>query len=256
MTAQRRPLVGFPADTYEEGGHLYHSVGDKYLRAVAEVAGCIPMVIPAMADAVDIDAVLDHLDGVLMTGAVSNVHPPRYGEVESEEHGPYDLVRDDLTLRLIRACLARGLPLFCICRGFQELNVALGGTLEGELQRSPGRLDHRVRDVPDVDVRYGPVHAVHVTPDGMLERILGRPEIMVNSLHRQGIARLADGLAVEARAPDGVIEAVSVRGAAGFALGTQWHPEWKAAGNPDSVRLFTAFGDAVRAHHERRRASE
>lgn len=247
-----RPLVGFPADTYEKGSHLYHSVGDKYLRAVAEVAGCIPVMIPAMADAVDIDAVLDHLDGVLMTGAVSNVHPPRYGEAATEEHGPYDLVRDDLTLRLIRACLARGLPLFCVCRGFQELNVALGGTLEGELQRVPGRLDHRERDLPDVDDRYGPVHAVHVTPGGLLERILGRREIMVNSLHRQGIALLADGLVVEARAPDGVIEAVSVRGAANFALGTQWHPEWKAATNPDSVKLFTAFGDAVRAHRAAR----
>jgi putative glutamine amidotransferase len=249
-----RPLIGFPADTYEEGGHLYHSVGDKYLRAVAEVAVCLPIVIPAMADAVDIDAVLDHLDGVLMTGAVSNVHPPHYGADATAEHGPYDLVRDDLTLRLIRACLARGLPLFCICRGFQELNVALGGSLEGELQRAPGRLDHRVRDVPDVDVRYGPVHAVRVTPGGMLDRILGRPGIDVNSLHRQGIARLADGLVVEARAPDGVIEAVSVRDSSAFALGTQWHPEWKAAANPDSVKLFRAFGDAARNHLAARRA--
>lgn len=256
MASIARPLVGFPADTYEEGGHLFHSVGDKYLRAVAEVAGCIPVVIPAMADAVDIDAVLEHLDGVLMTGAVSNVHPPHYGEAATEEHGPYDLVRDDLTLRLIRACLARGLPLFCICRGFQELNVALGGTLEGELQRAPGRLDHRVRDVPDIDLRYGPVHTVQVTPGGLLEGILGRPEITVNSLHRQGIARLADRLAVEARAPDGVIEAVSVRGVAGFALGTQWHPEWKAAANPDSVKIFSAFGDAVRAHRAARLARD
>jgi len=252
MATNPRPLVGFPADTYREGGHLYHSVGDKYLRAVADVAGCIPVVIPALADTVDIDAVLDHLDGILMTGAVSNVHPPHYGEAPSPEHEPYDLVRDDLTLRLIRACIARELPLFCICRGFQELNVALGGTLEAELQRRPGRLDHRVREVDDVELRYAPVHSIRVTEGGVLSRVLGKTETLVNSLHRQGIARLADGLDVEAVAPDGIIEAVSVRGAMTFALGTQWHPEWKAAANEDSVKLFTAFGEAVRAHRARR----
>lgn len=248
-----RPLVGLPADTNLQHGHLFHSVGDKYLRAVAEVADCLPVMIPALADAVDLDHVLDHLDGVLMTGAVSNIHPPRYGETPSEDHEPYDLRRDDLTLALIRRCLERAIPLFCICRGFQELNVALGGTLETELQRGAGRLDHRVRDVPEIEVRYGPSHAVDVVPGSWLEKTVGKVKLEVNSLHRQGIAQLGAGLVVEARAPDGVIEAVTVGGASAFAFGTQWHPEYAASRNPDSVKLFVAFGEAARNHRSSRR---
>ncbi len=247
-----KPLVGLPADTWDEEGYLYHSIGDKYMRAVAEVSRCIPVMIPAMADAFDIDSVLEHLDGVLMTGAVSNVHPPHYGEAPSVDHEPYDPLRDNLSLELIRRCLARKMPMFCICRGFQELNVALGGTLETELQRREGRLDHREPDHGSMDERFRPVHPVRMLAGGFLAGVLQREEIIVNSLHRQGIARLADSLQVEALAPDGVIEAVSVRGACHFTLGTQWHPEYKAHANPDSVRLFTAFGDAVRAHHQRR----
>ncbi|MGE3773362.1 MAG: gamma-glutamyl-gamma-aminobutyrate hydrolase family protein [Gammaproteobacteria bacterium] len=248
MAAISRPLVGVPADTDMHGPHLYHSAGDKYLRAVAEVAQCLPLVIPAMADALDLDALLAQLDGILLTGAVSNVHPPHYGEVPSVAHEPYDLVRDDLTLALIRRCLARGLPLFCICRGFQELNVALGGTLEAELQRGAGRLDHRAPEFDELDRRYGLVHDIELVPGGMLATLLGKTRTRVNSLHRQGLARLADGLVVEAHAPDGIVEAVSVRGATAFALGVQWHPEYRAADNPDSVKLFGAFGEAVRAH--------
>lgn len=248
----RKPLVGFPADTRDEEGYLYHSIGDKYMRAVAEVSHCVPVIIPAMADIIDIDTVLGHLDGVLMTGAVSNVHPPHYGEAPSSDHEPYDVLRDDLSLALIRRCLALELPLFCICRGFQELNVALGGTLETELQRREGRLDHREPDHGTMDERFRATHPVRIVPGGFLASVLQSEEIMVNSLHRQGIARLADSLQVEAVAPDGVIEAVSVRGAPHFTLGTQWHPEYKAHANPDSVKLFTAFGEAVRAHWQRR----
>ena len=210
--------------------------------------------IPSLAEAMDLDALLDHFDGIVMTGAISNVHPPHYGAEPTAEHEPYDHSRDSLTLRLIKAVLGRGIPLFCVCRGYQELNVALGGTLETELQRGESRLDHRSRKVDDLDVKYGPAHAISITPGGLLERILGTRETMVNSLHRQGIAKLAPGLQVEARAPDGVIEAVSVKGAKTFALGAQWHPEYKASGNPDSVKLFTAFGDAVRSHAAARSA--
>lgn len=247
-----RPMVGLPADTSIQHGHLFHSIGDKYLRVVAEVADCLPVMIPALTDAMDLDHVLHHVDGVLMTGAVSNVHPPRYGANPSTDHEPYDLLRDDLTLALINRCLARAIPLFCICRGFQELNVALGGTLETELQRGPGRLDHRVREVPEIEIRYGPSHEVEMVSGGWLETVLGKSRTAVNSLHRQGIAQLGAGLLVEARAPDGVVEAVSVHGARAFAFGTQWHPEYAARNNPDSVKLFTAFGDAVRAHHKAR----
>ena len=248
------PLVGLPADTYENHGLLFHSLGDKYVRAVAEVSGCTPLMIPAMIDALQLEPLLDHFDGILMTGAVTNVHPPHYGEQPSPDHEPYDHARDAITLTLIKAVIERGIPLFCICRGFQELNVAMGGTLETELQRGEGRLDHRAAKSDDTDVRYGPRHAIAISPGGILERILGKRETMINSVHRQGVKKLAPGLIVEATAPDGVIEAVSVRGAGSFALGAQWHPEYKARDNPDSVKLFEAFGDAVRKHAARGRA--
>lgn len=251
MTAYS-PLVGLPADTYESHGFLFHSVGDKYVRAVAEVSACTPVMIPAIVDAVHLDRVLDHFDGIVMTGAVSNVHPPHYGEQPSADHEPYDHARDAMTLTLIRRVIERGIPLFCICRGFQELNVVMGGTLETELQRGEGRLDHRAPKSEDVAVRYAPTHLINIRPGGMLEKILGKRETMVNSIHRQGVKRLAPGLAVEATAPDGVIEAVSVREATTFAFGTQWHPEYRAADNPDSLKLFGAFGDAVRAYAKSR----
>jgi putative glutamine amidotransferase len=247
MTATS-PLVGLPADTYESHGFLFHSLGDKYVRAVAEVADCTPVMIPSMIDALRLEPLLDHFDGILMTGAVSNVHPPHYGEAPTADHEPYDHARDAITLKLIKAVIERGIPLFCICRGFQELNVVLGGSLEAELQRGDGRLDHRAPKSEDTDVRYGPRHAIAVTPGGMLERILGKRQTTINSIHRQGIKKLAPGLIVEATAPDGVIEAVSVKGAKSFAFGAQWHPEYKARDNPDSVKLFAAFGDAVRKH--------
>ncbi len=246
------PLVGLPADTYESHGFLFHSLGDKYVRAVAEVSRCTPLMIPSMIDALHLDQLLDPFDGILMTGAVSNVHPPHYGEDATADHEPYDHARDAITLKLIRAVIDRGIPLFCICRGFQELNVVLGGTLETELQKGEGRLDHRAPQSPDTDVRYAPAHSIAIAPGGMLERILGKSETRINSIHRQGVKKLAPGLQVEATAPDGVIEAVSVKNAKAFAFGSQWHPEYKAAGNPDSVRLFTAFGDAVRAHNRDR----
>ncbi len=246
------PLVGLPADTHESHGFLYHSIGDKYVRAVAEVAQCSPVMIPSMIDALEIDALLDHFDGIVMTGAVSNVHPPHYGEQPSPAHEPYDHARDATTLKLIERVITRGIPLFCICRGFQELNVVMGGTLETELQDIEGRLDHRAPKHDDVDVRYAPAHPINIRPGGMLERILGKRETMVNSIHRQGIKRLAPGLAVEATAPDGIIEAVSVRDAKTFAFGTQWH-QFKPSPS-DSVKLFTAFGEAVRAHAKKRHA--
>jgi putative glutamine amidotransferase len=254
MTAYS-PLVGLPADTHESHGFVYHSLGDKYVRAVAEVADCTPVMIPAIIDALHLDQMLDHFDGILMTGAVSNVHPPHYGEQPSADHEPYDHARDAMTLAMIRRVIERGMPLFCICRGFQELNVVMGGTLETELQRGEGRLDHRAPKSEDVNVRYAPSHMINIRPGGLLEKILGKRETMVNSIHRQGVKRLAPGLAAEATAPDGIIEAVSVREATAFAIGTQWHPEFRALENPDSVKLFEAFGQAVRNFAASRPAS-
>jgi putative glutamine amidotransferase len=241
----RPPLVGLPADTYDNHGLLFHSIGDKYIRAVVEIAKTPAVMIPSIGEQA-LDPLLDHRSGIVMTGATSNVHPPHYGEEPSADHEPYDHGRDATTLGLIRKVLARGMPLLCICRGYQELNVVLGGTLEAEAQRGEGRLDHRAPETWELDRRYGPVHPIALTPGGRLEAILGRPEIEVNSLHRQAIAQLAPGLAAEARARDGVIEAVSVTGAKGFAIGLQWHPEYRAADNPDSMRIFEAFGAAVR----------
>jgi len=246
------PLVGLPADTSESSGFLFHSLGDKYVRALADVSKVLPVMIPSMIDLMNLDALLEHFDGVLMTGAVSNVHPPHYGESPTADHEPYDHSRDDMTLKLIRAVIDKGIPLFCICRGFQELNVVMGGSLETELQRGPGRLDHRAPKSESVDVRYAPSHSIAITQGGMLERILRKSETRVNSIHRQGIKVLGAGLNVEAVAPDGVIEAVSVKGASSFAFGTQWHPEFKAVQNSDSVKIFAAFGDAVRAHNRAR----
>ena len=241
------PLVGLPADTYAHDGLVFHSAGDKYVRAVAEVARCAAVVIPAIGEA-QLDGLLDHLSGVVLTGALSNVHPPHYGLEASPEHEPYDHDRDRTTLALIARVLERAMPLLCICRGFQELNVALGGTLEGEVQLRRGRLDHRAPKALDLDQRYGPLHRIDITPGGPLEAILASRQIKVNSLHRQAVARLAEGLAVEALAPDGIVEAASVKGAEGFALGVQWHPEYKASTNPDSVKLFEAFGEAARRY--------
>jgi putative glutamine amidotransferase len=243
-----RPLVGLPADTYVKDGFMFHSLGDKYVRALTDVAGVDAVMIPSQLDHDNMDGLLAHFDGILMTGAVSNVHPPHYGEDATEDHEPYDHHRDATTLKLIRTVVARGLPLFCICRGFQELNVAMGGSLETELQRGEGRLDHRAPKSDDVDVRYAPSHPIAISSGGMLHRLLGKDETMVNSIHRQGIKRLGNGLNIEAMAPDGIVEAISVKSAKAFAFGTQWHPEFKAANNADSKKLFAAFGDAVRAH--------
>ncbi len=247
MTTQKLPLVGLPSDTHEKGGFLFHSLGDKYVRALADVSDVLPVMLPSLMGDAAIAAMLDHVDGVLMTGAVSNVHPPHYGEAATTAHEPYDHGRDATTLKLIRTVVDRGVPLFCICRGFQELNVVFGGTLETELQNVAGRIDHRGK-TDDPNIRYAPTHDIAIASGGLLERILGKSKTQVNSVHRQGVKSLGAGLSVEATAPDGIIEAVSVKGAKSFALGTQWHPEFKAAENPDSVKLFKAFGDAVRAH--------
>ncbi len=247
-----RPLVGLPADTFEKDGFLYHSLGDKYVRALTDVAQVETVMIPNVVDPDNLDGLLHHFDGVLMTGAVSNVHPPHYGEEPTLDHEPYDHHRDAITLQLIRRVIDRGIPLFCICRGFQELYVAMGGTLETELQRGEGRLDHRAPKSDDINMRYAPRHSVDIRKGGFLHQLLGKRETMVNTIHRQGIKTIGTGLNVEATAPDGIIEAVSVKGAKAFAFATQWHPEFRASENPDSVKLFSAFGDAVRAHRRAR----
>jgi len=251
MSLAPMPLVGIPACTREIGSHPFHVAGDKYVRAVSQGAGALPLVIPALGDWFDLDDLVARLDGLLFTGSPSNVHPSHYGRAE-EGVPPHDAPRDATTLPLIRKALAADLPILFICRGFQELNVALGGTLLPRVHECPGMADHREDKNAPLDVQYGPAHPVRLVPGGHVARITGRTELQVNSLHGQGIDRLAPGLAVEATAPDGLIEAVRVDGAA-FALGFQWHPEWRFWENPDSAALLKAFGQAVAARASARR---
>lgn len=240
------PLIGVPACVKEIDHLPFHTAGDKYVRAVAEGAGGMPLVIPALGELIDIEALVARLDGLLVTGSLSNVAAHHYGGPADRPESPQDPARDATTLPLIRAALDAGLPLFCICRGLQELNVALGGTLHQQVHTKPGNLDHRAPQVADLDVKYGPNHGLTLIPDGVFARLLGTTEITVNSLHWQAIERLADRLTAEGRAPDGVIEAVSIKGAKAFAIGVQWHPEYKVMENPVSVALFRAFGAAAR----------
>lgn len=252
LAGLRLPLVGIPCCLKMLREHAFHVVGDKYVRAVSDGAGALPVLLPALGDWYDVAALAARFDGLLITGSMSNVEPHRYGGPASEPGTLHDPARDATTLPLIRAALAAGLPVLGICRGLQELNVALGGTLHQKVHEVAGRSDHRGGEDRPVETRYGPAHRVALTPGGMLAGLFGKAETVVNSLHGQGIDRLAEPLAVEAVAPDGQIEAVRVRDAPGFALAVQWHPEWRFEENPDSVALFRAFGEAVRAFAARR----
>ncbi len=247
----RKPLVLVTSCNRMLGDHPFHVAGRKYVDAV-RLAGALPLIAPPFEPA-ELDALLEQVDGVLVTGSPSNVHPSHFGEALHDPALPLDPERDAWTLPLVRKVLALGMPLFGICRGTQETNVALGGTLHQAVHEQPGHDDHRAPDGESAEVQYGLSHPVDVVPGGLLARLAGRASFEVNSVHGQGIKRLADGLRVEARAPDGLVEAFTVDGAAGFNLCVQWHPEWKAAGNPVSVRLFEAFGDAVRAYRDRAR---
>ena len=249
------PLIGLPADFRELDGQDFHVLGDKYARAVAVAANAMPVMLPALADVQNAENIVERLDGLLLTGSRSNVHPQRYGTAPTAAAEPYDEVRDASAFALIRAALDHEIPLLAICRGIQELNAALGGTLHARLHEMSDRLDHRRPEHDDPDVQYGLQHPVQLTANGPLATLIGRTRIDVNSLHWQGIDRIAPALDIEATAPDGTIEAVHVRDAQAFALGVQWHPEYKVMENPVSVALFHAFGDAARARVIRKQAA-
>jgi len=239
------PLIGLPACRLHRDGHVFHTLNDTYARAVAEHAGGLPVALPVLDRALSPDAVLARVDGLVLTGSPSNVHPEAYGGAAHAEAEPYDTPRDALTLPLIHAAVRRGTPVLAICRGMQELNVALGGTLHACVHEVPGRADHRHPEgtVPD---RFAPAHTVTIHADGVLGRLLGAGALTVNSLHRQAVARPAAGLHVEASAADGTVEAVSLPGAPGFALGVQWHPEYCPGGAVGTETIFGAFAAAVR----------
>jgi putative glutamine amidotransferase len=243
--APARPLIGIPADRRMVGHHPFHMVGEKYARAVIDAAGAAPLLIPSLAEELCFEELLERLDGLLFTGSPSNVEPHHYDGPPSAPGTLHDPARDATTLPLIRHAVDAGLPVFGICRGFQEMNVAFGGTLHQKLHEVPGLLDHRDDETQPLDVQYGPAHEVTLEPAGLLRSLADGDRIRVNSLHSQGIERLGPLLAVEARAPDGVIEAFRVRAAASFAIAVQWHPEWKVMTNPFSRALFAAFGKAA-----------
>jgi len=253
MSSDRPPVIGIPTCFVQGEGLGSHQVGAKYVDSVVDGAGGLPVLIPALGPRLDAEALLAEVDGLLITGSPSNVEPGHYGGPAPRPETALDPTRDATTLPLIRRALDLAVPLLAICRGLQELNVALGGTLHQNVHELPGRADHRSDKTVPLQERYGPVHPVRLVPGGTMQRLLdGADTIEVNSLHAQAIDRLAERLAVEALAPDGTIEAVRVVDAPGFALGVQWHPEWRVLENPVSRRLFAAFGAACRARQRAR----
>lgn len=242
-----KPVIGVPADRRVLDPHPFHMVGEKYLTAIRDGADGLPFVIPALGASLAPDELLDAVDGLLLTGSYSNVEPRRYGGPASREGTLHDPHRDDTTLPLIERALARGVPLFAVCRGFQELNVVLGGTLHQNVQEITGLSDHREKPTDPLDRQYGPAHYVNLVQGGQLRALARAERVQVNSLHAQGIEKLAPGVTVEAFADDGLIEGFRVDGADAFALAVQWHPEWRVTENPFSMAMFQAFGDACRA---------
>ncbi|MPZ34315.1 MAG: gamma-glutamyl-gamma-aminobutyrate hydrolase family protein [Rhodospirillales bacterium] len=252
-----RPLVGVTACFKENGrGGWHHTVGDKYVQAAVHAVGALPVLIPAIGPELGdgeqatieaLDRLLDSLNGVLLTGSPSNVEPHHYGGEQSRRGTAHDPARDATTLPLIRHCLDRGVPLFAICRGLQEVNVALGGTLHQFVHEVEGRWDHRSPKSPDTDVNYASAHDVQIVEGGLLHRLLGERRVRVNSLHAQGVDRLAPRVRLEAVAEDGQVEAFSIPDAPAFALALQWHPEHRALKNPVSMKLFDAFAAACRS---------
>ena len=253
----RRPVVGVIGNAYRiEDRFATQLVGERNLRAVAEVSGALPLMFAGSPDLTDIGALLDAVDGVVLTGARANVHPTRFRTEPDPRHEPYDLHRDDLALALSEACVDRGIPLFGICRGLQEMNVAFGGSLHPEIRELPGRMNHRMPRLetgeihPDPDVVFADRHDVSLVPGGAFARLFGCETIRVNSLHGQGILEPGGRVVVEGVAEDGTIEAIRIADASGFALGVQWHAEYDPQHNPINRALFQAFGEAlsVRKH--------
>ncbi len=241
-----RPVVGIIGNSYlMNDQYPTHAGGTMNSEAVSNVSDCLPLLIPADPRYVAVDELLEVCDGFLLTGGRPNVHPEEYGEPATEAHGEFDRARDAITLPLIRACVERGQPFFGICRGFQEVNVALGGTLYPEIRDLPGRQNHRMPPDGTLEEKFALRHVVSLTEGGVFHRLLGAAEVMTNTLHGQGIKTLGENVVIDGHAPDGTPEAIYVEDAPGFTLSVQWHPEWDAANDPVSRPLFKEFGRAV-----------
>jgi putative glutamine amidotransferase len=242
-----RPIVGIIGNAYLiNDQYPAHAGGTINTEAVAEVSECLPLLVPADPRFLSVEELMETCDGFLLTGGRPNVHPEEYGEEATEAHGAFDRARDAITLPLVRACVERGQPFFGICRGFQEVNVAMGGTLYPEIRDLPGRMNHRMPPDGTMEEKFALRHAVKLARGGVFHRLFGAEEVMTNTLHGQGIKTPGKRIVIEGHAPDGTPEAIHIDGAPGFTLSVQWHPEWDAANDPVSRPLFRAFGDAVR----------
>lgn len=241
-----RPVIGIIGNSHLiNDRYPTHAVGKMNCCAIASVSDCVPMMIPPDPDYVQIADLLDVCDGFLLTGGRPNVHPAEYGEEETPAHGAFDRGRDAVVLPLIRACVERGQPFLGICRGFQEVNVAMGGSLYPEIRDLPGRDNHRMPPDGSMEEVFALRHVVTFTHDGLFHRLMGAPQVMTNTLHGQGIKVAGARIVIDGVAPDGTPEALFVQGAPGFTLSVQWHPEWNAAADPVSRPLFAAFGAAA-----------
>lgn len=247
-----KAIIGVPADRRTLDPHPFHMVGEKYLQALVDGADALPLIVPVLADRLDVDAILAQVDGVLLTGSPSDIEPHHYDGEPSRDGALHDPERDALTLPLARRTLDIGMPLLAVCRGFQELNVVLGGSLHQHVNEVPGYHNHKENPDDSLDVQYGTSHPVTLVDGGLLSTLHGEASAIVNSLHGQGVKRLAEGVTVEAVADDGLIEAFTVDSAKSFALAVQWHPEWQVTDNSFSMEIFKAFGDACRERAAKR----
>lgn len=243
-----RPTVGIIGNSYLiNDDYPAHAGGTMNSQAIAEVAGAMPLLVPADPRFLSVDELLDTFDGFLFTGGRPNVHPSEYGEEATDAHGQFDRARDAITLPLIRACVDRGQPFLGICRGFQEVNVAMGGSLYPEIRELPGRMNHRMPPDGTLEQKFELRHHVDFTTGGVFHQLMGAERVLTNTLHGQGIKTPGARVVIDGRAEDTTPEAIYVRNAPGFTLAVQWHPEWNAANDPVSRPLFEAFGEAVAA---------
>lgn len=251
-----RPVVGIIGNSYlMNDEYPTHAGGTMNSDAVSNVSDCVPLLIPADPRFVSVEELLEVCDGFLLTGGRPNVHPEEYGECATAAHGDFDRARDAITLPLVRECAARGQPFFGICRGFQEVNVAMGGTLYPEIRDLPGRLNHRMPPDGTLEEKFALRHVVTLNEGGEFHKLFGATEVMTNTLHGQGIKTIGQDIVIDGHAPDGTPEAIYIKGAPGFTLSVQWHPEWDAANDPVSRPLFEAFGAAVHAWAAGRKAA-